>query len=314
MSMAIKYAMMKRGQKMARGGMCAHGSTDCHMCHGGKMMAKGGEMVTDENIRKHEEGLKPRTGMPEDKYWDRKFKLPSRKERAGVEAAARYDAHNKNRSEYYADGGFVEEEEDSGYRSMPKEHRKEDESAMMEDDRDLNQHGEHEEGAEGRLEDDESQHERMVEHSVENQDDEEDMVGRIMRQREQHYSRGGEVKKESDEEIKRDNKKKTAEAKAQGKAYLPRWTAKDYEEEQKMSHPVGHYSRGGRVSNDTPISADFADNQFDDLVKDDDLEEHYTGANSGDELGDAQEDEDRDDIVSRIMKSRKLRDRNPRPA
>jgi hypothetical protein len=48
-------------------------------------------------------------------------------------------------------------------------------------------------------------------------------------------------------------------------------------------------------------------------VKDDDLEQHYTGENSGDELGNAQEDEDRRDIVSRIMKSRRLKDRLPRP-
>ena len=40
----------------------------------------------------------------------------------------------------------------------------------------------------------------------------------------------------------------------------------------------------------------------------------YTGANSGDEIGNEQEDEDRRDIVSRIMKSRRLMDRNPRPA
>ncbi len=73
------------------------------------------------------------------------------------------------------------------------------------------------------------------------------------------------------------------------------------------------YSKGGRVSNDTPIIADFEENQFDDLVKDDDLEQHYTGANSGDEIGNEQEDEDRRDIVSRIMKSRKKKDKMPNP-
>lgn len=75
-----------------------------------------------------------------------------------------------------------------------------------------------------------------------------------------------------------------------------------------------HYSKGGRVANDTPISADFADNDFDDLVLRDDLDEHYTGANSGDEIGNDQEDKDRRDIVSMIMKSRAKKGMMPRPA
>lgn len=79
-----------------------------------------------------------------------------------------------------------------------------------------------------------------------------------------------------------------------------------------MKQRSNHYSEGGRVANEDHIEADFEPNEFDDLAKDDHLEFHDTGANSGDELGDEQEDEDRHDIVSRIMKSRKLKDRNPR--
>lgn len=124
----------------------------------------------------------------------------------------------------YAEGGFVHEEEESGYDAMPKEH-------------------------EG----------HMYEHADENQDDHEDMVGSIMKKR------------------------------------------------------MPHYSEGGKVANDTPIKADFEDNQYDDLVKDDGLAEHYTGANSGDELGDGQEDEDRHDMISMIMKSRKKKDHLPHP-
>lgn len=160
----------------------------------------------------------------------------------------------------YADGGFVHEEEEYGYRPMPQDREKMDHRAMMEDDRMLNQHGKHEEGAMDMEEDNEPEHERMVSHPVENQSDHEDMVGRIMKSR------------------------------------------------------MKHYSEGGRVANDTPMKADLEDNQFDDLVKDDDLEGHYTGANSGDEIGDEREDEDRRDIVKRIMKQRKMRDRNPVPA
>lgn len=73
-------------------------------------------------------------------------------------------------------------------------------------------------------------------------------------------------------------------------------------------------SEGGMVANDTPPKADFEDNDFDDLVLDDDLEDHYTGANSGDEIGNKQEDEDQRDIVSRVMRSRAKKDRMPRPA
>lgn len=72
------------------------------------------------------------------------------------------------------------------------------------------------------------------------------------------------------------------------------------------------YSEGGRVANETPWTADFEPNEFDELVKDDDLEGHYPGSQ---EIGDEQEDMDRHDIVSRIMRSRAKRPgHNPRPA
>ena len=76
------------------------------------------------------------------------------------------------------------------------------------------------------------------------------------------------------------------------------------------------YSKGGRVSNedhgeDQDELADFSPNEFDDLSLRDDLESSYTGANSGDEIGDKQEDEDREDMISRIMRSRKKTDKMP---
>jgi hypothetical protein len=74
------------------------------------------------------------------------------------------------------------------------------------------------------------------------------------------------------------------------------------------------YSEGGKVANKTPPTADFESAEYDDLVKDDDLEEHYTGKNSGDEEGDEAEDEDRKDMVSQIMKSRKKKGKMPHPA
>lgn len=78
---------------------------------------------------------------------------------------------------------------------------------------------------------------------------------------------------------------------------------------------LDRYSQGGKVANDvgTGQEADKNPNQFDDLVLDDDLYSTY-GDDAGDDLGNDQEDEDRKDIVSRIMASRKKKDKNPRPA
>ena len=73
-------------------------------------------------------------------------------------------------------------------------------------------------------------------------------------------------------------------------------------------------SEGGMVANEDDEHADELPNEFDDLPMRDELEENYTGANSGDEIGNEQEDEDRQDILNRAMRSRAKKDRNPRPA
>jgi hypothetical protein len=75
-----------------------------------------------------------------------------------------------------------------------------------------------------------------------------------------------------------------------------------------------HYSHGGKVSNEDEPVADSEPAEYDDMEKDDHLEEHYSGKNSDDEDGDEAEDEDRRDVVSMIMKSRKKKDKMPRPA
>lgn len=80
---------------------------------------------------------------------------------------------------------------------------------------------------------------------------------------------------------------------------------------------LARLSRGGKVANDTGTGqeADKLPNQMDDLVLRDDLESTYgDDDNSGDALGNAQEDEDRKDIVARIMASRRKKDRMPNPA
>lgn len=172
-ALAIAYAMKKKSKKMSHGGYCAHG---CDMDH--KHMYAGGDMDMDNM-----EDTPPSEISPIAKGMKKAFHAPG-----------------------YAEGGFVHEEEDSGYEDMPEE--------------------------------------------------DDDIVSQIMKQ---------------------------------------------------------HYSKGGKVANDSGEGAftDELPNEFDDLVKNDDLEFHDTGANSGDEIGDEMEDEERRDIVSKIMKSRKKKDRLP---
>lgn len=61
-------------------------------------------------------------------------------------------------------------------------------------------------------------------------------------------------------------------------------------------------SMGGRVANESEPEADFEPNDFDDLVLDDNLDADYKEDGPGDE----REDMDRHDIVSRIMKSKRM--------
>lgn len=70
------------------------------------------------------------------------------------------------------------------------------------------------------------------------------------------------------------------------------------------------YSKGGMVANDTPDIADFEDNEFDDLVKDDHLEskQHDYGDHDGNKYG-----ADHEDMISKVMMKRK-KQHNPNPA
>lgn len=136
--------------------------------------------------------------------------------------------------------GFHDEEDASGYHMEPENHVEHNEMAMHEDDKDLNQHMPHDE-----------------------EDPEDDMVGRIMHKR-----------------------------------------SKSFEGEARLAH-------GGEA--EEPFEYEFEQpNDFE--VEPEGDEYHYSGANSGDEIGDEREDDDREDIVSRIMRSRKKRDRMPSPA
>lgn len=83
-----------------------------------------------------------------------------------------------------------------------------------------------------------------------------------------------------------------------------------------MHRRAAAMSEGGMIANegDEGVGADEMPNEFDDMALDDHLEFHDTGANSGDELGNSELDHDESDIVSRIMRSRSKKDRNPSPA
>lgn len=83
-------------------------------------------------------------------------------------------------------------------------------------------------------------------------------------------------------------------------------------------HMVGNImakrmSMGGKVANSDEPIADFMPNEFDYLHLNDGLEEHYTGANSGDEHGDTDEDKAHNDMVAKVM-MRRRKQHNPRPA
>lgn len=75
----------------------------------------------------------------------------------------------------------------------------------------------------------------------------------------------------------------------------------------KTFEDEARYSEGGKIANqehgeDNNDLAGFSPNEFDDLVLRDDLESSYgEDDNAGDNLGNKQEDEDRADLVDRIM-------------
>ena len=165
-----------------------------------------------------------------------------------------------------AAGGFIEEENMSGFVKHPGNDVKDDHAVMAEDERKLGQHGVSEVGPQHGGQ---GFHGESYEGNPGDKTDnyqsaanlEKDLVDRIIEQR--MYSLGGEV--------------------ANGG-------------EDKLSQ-----------------MADSDPNEFDDLALEDDLEFHETGANSGDELGNARTDEDEHDVVAKVMRSRAKKDRLPNP-
>lgn len=99
-------------------------------------------------------------------------------------------------------------------------------------------------------------------------------------------------------------------------------------DQRAMKKPHGHYAEGGMVDSGEEglvdrimkrfasgePAADFESNDFDELDKEPAPDDADTGENSGDELGDKAVEEEDEDVISKVMKSRKKSDRMPRPA
>lgn len=193
--------------------------------------------------------------------------------------AIAYSMKKKAEKEKMAMGGMMEGEYDPTESPMPKHNS----AAMMEDDRDLNQHGEDETGPMsvycadgGEVEDP---------HPTSTATIDPDKAAAMQAAMRKSFAEGGDVHE---------------------------MDMIDRIMKQRNSSDANCYSEGGEVANETSQeSASMEPHEYDVLVKDDDLEGHYSGS---EEIGDAREDEDRRDIVARIMRQRKSGRGMPNPA
>jgi hypothetical protein len=217
------------------------------------------------------------------------------------------------------DGDVNHREMDSGYMMHEGNVQRPNSMAMSEDGKRLNQH--------------------PVDMHAETSMEEQDLVDRIMEKRSMDYSgldryaEGGKVdspnwgakgwqhEKDYNEGVHREvssgGKSYTGELVRKGQTDRAINRQKSQMAHNKMSpNPkLQGLSEGGRVANQDEIEAGFSPNEFDDLHLRDDLESSYSDDdNAGDALGNKQEDEDRRDIVARIMASRRKKDRLPNPA
>lgn len=309
MSLAIAYKMKK---KMAKGGVCAaHGMDMCEMCHGGKY-ASGGK-VHDMGVHgtTHYKELKAdeRKGRSEAGDHVRSASSPNATKRTkereignakGEHEQVLSELHSMRGQDrkYLADGGKVEPS--ASPTPTPKERAT---AAFMKGFKDS-----------------------FGVAKASDEEEEKKAYGGDMHK----YAEGGDVDEEErmedgdaddlGEDVDHDTMVKGLKEKKDKE--VEGWLAEG-DQDHESADMVGHimkeraknFSKGGRVANDVGQgwAADERPNQFDDLVLDDDLSEHYTGKNSGDEMGDAQEDEDQRDMVSQIMKSRRKKDRLPNP-
>jgi hypothetical protein len=174
-SLAIAYSMKKKSKKMAEGGMAAmHGEQsdahECEMCGGKGCMHCNEEMEHD----RHDDAGEPMM----------------------AEGGQIIDNYNSpSTAMHQTQDGSVDPEE--AYDPMHEgDHKRPNSRAMSEDDRALGQHGAHEEGPQGTWMAEGGQ---ITDNYADTEDgDGRDMVGRIMAQRQQMYSKGGQVANNTD--------------------------------------------------------------------------------------------------------------------
>lgn len=194
----------------------------------------------------------------------------------------------------YAEGGRVAEMK-SGFVDHEGNTRRPNGPAMSEEEKKFNQH----------------YPDMQASTSLSEEEDVDSMMDKESQNfsQQDRYAMGGDVAGTVGKEIYKDDEQDLVDRIMRKRKGL----MNDFSEEDR-------YSEGGKVANQDhgPNENDLAGfdtNAFDDLVLRDDLESTYgDDDNAGDSLGNKQEDEDRNDIVARIMRSRAKKDKLPRPA
>lgn len=209
----------------------------------------------------------------------------------------------------------------SGYEMHEEDHMRPNHMAMEQDDRMLDQHGDDEMGPEGRHMA-EGGHVKGINRQHENRREGTSEAGHYAKYQTSSGNSDGS-KDWTNDQAKKSHHKTIAEMRSMPKPNLPMADGGFIGSHQSMDHEedmVGRvmkkrqhmYSKGGQVANDTPPEADFEENQFDDLVKDDELESHFDAKNSGDMDGN-EYGADHDDMIARVMMKRR-KQHNPNPA
>lgn len=335
-SIAVAYAIHKRSKKMAGGGDVGRHSMKTYAGQASQKGVHAPRNIGGPSKEKHGQSSMGYAHEAKDPETVKRQHAKVRAESASIHPKLKGLAHGG----MYAEGGQIEDNYQSSCNSMcntpceihPEEsgfvdHEgndvKHNGSAMSESARGLGQHGEDEQGpynkmmADGGYLDDEDRYlaaetaetdapmESKEKYPANHGKQKEAVKGII--ERAQGY------RKQHPEEF--DEERKMARGGFITDNYQPDNPGEDMVS-RIMKQRQNHYSEGGKVANDAhEFEYEFeTPNQFDDLALRDDLSSDYDGDNAGDHLGNAGEDKRRKDIVSKIMRSRKLKDRNPNPA
>ena len=315
-SLAIAYAVKRRAKKAHGGAMKSHEHTA--MCAEGCRMAEGGQLTNSgyQNPNKQDTTFKPvheQTNIPLSQALERDRASSAEMTNTGYQSMQKQDTTFKPAREQT---NLDLSHQSTSPKSTPR--------ADSEDERSLNQHGADEIGptgtwmAEGGTAEQQGPEDKLAQVHEENERlrsaqqspaDGKAETFESTRKRYGGYAAGGPVTSEPE--------RRTGNAGSVAGSFNTDNEQSDVHQRDMvgriMQRRQNMYSEGGKVANDTEDVSDFMPNEFDDLALRDDLESSYTGANSGDEAGNAREDHDRRDVVARIMARRK-KQTNPSPA